>query len=112
MSDNVSGERFIISVGNFSFKDIITMMASALGKKPPHIRAGAFMTGLVWRAGKLKKILSGKHPMITKETATNASSISVYNNNKLLEAFPAFSYTPIGNTIENMARSFIISNQK
>src|SRR2546430_12324933 len=44
MRSDISAERFIVSAGNFSYREIFTGMAQALGKKPPHIRATSFMT--------------------------------------------------------------------
>ncbi len=102
MNSDVEAERFIISGGNFSFREIFTLMAQALNKRPPRIAANSFMTGIAWRLS----ALLGKKNMITKETANNANSMFYYNNQKLLSLFPAFSYTPMTDSIGLMARSF------
>jgi nucleoside-diphosphate-sugar epimerase len=109
MKSDVEGERFIVSAGNFAYKDIFTMMAHALHKKPPHIHAGPVLTGLAWRWDTFKSAVKGTTPVLTKETAANASGASVYNSEKLLKVLPAFTYTPIADTIENMARYFMSS---
>src|SRR5690606_37979368 len=36
MKSDITGERFIVSAGNFSYKEMFTMMAEAMGRKPPH----------------------------------------------------------------------------
>jgi len=112
MDNKTSGERYISSAGNFSFKEVFTIMARALGKKPPHIHAGPFLTGLAWRWSILKNKITGARPLITKETAGNAGGTSIYNNQKLLNAFPSFSYKPLQETIDNMARSFTMYYDK
>jgi len=106
MGSDVEAERFIISGGNFSYKEIFTFMARALHKKPPHIAANSFMTGIAWRLSALQKALLGKKTLVTKETANNANTRSFYNNHKFLSAFPAFSYTSLPDSIDLMARSF------
>ncbi len=106
MRSEHEAERYIISAGNHSYHEIFTLMARALGKKPPHIHANSFITSLIWRWGKLQSMF-GKRPLITKETASNAHSTSLYNNKKLLSALPSFTYTSIEETIQRMAKSFL-----
>jgi dihydroflavonol-4-reductase len=106
MESDISAERFILSAGNIPFREIFNEMAAALEKRPPSRHAGAFATGLVWRWESLKARFSGKHPLITRETARNAQSKSFYNNEKLLKVLPGFSYTPIPESIRDMAKVF------
>lgn len=107
MKSDVNGERFILSVGNYSYKEVFSMMAAALRKRPPHIKASPFMSGLVWRLNALKNALTGKTVTITKETAATAQRKNYYNNTKLLRFFPAFRYTPLENTVNRMAGAFL-----
>jgi len=107
MASDVEAERFIVSSGNHPFREIFTMMAEAIGKKPPRYYAGSFVTGLIWRLGGLYARLTGKNVAITKETARNAHGFSMYNNEKLLRAFPHFSYMPIEESIKYMADAFM-----
>jgi nucleoside-diphosphate-sugar epimerase len=107
MHSEVSGERFILSAGNFPFRDIFNLMADALGRRRPHIHAGAFATGLVWRWSALKAKFGGSKPLITKETARNAQAKSIYKADKIFGALPGFTYTPIEKTIADMAKVFL-----
>ncbi|HTN46150.1 MAG TPA: NAD-dependent epimerase/dehydratase family protein [Flavipsychrobacter sp.] len=107
MNAPISEERFIVSAGNFSYKDIFTLMANALGKKPPQIKAGKFLTGLVWRWNALKSRITGERATITKETASTAQKQVLYDNTKLLEALSDFTYMPIRQTIERMATLYM-----
>lgn len=106
MQSDVSAERFILSSGNEAYKDVFTMMAKELGKKPPHIKASPLLTGLIWRWFTLLRIMGRKKNLITKETAANAQNVSLYNNTKLTGYFPNFTYTPLSATIQRMAQSF------
>jgi dihydroflavonol-4-reductase len=106
MNSDIEAERFIISAGNYSFREIFTQMAHALGRKPPHIKANALIAGLVWRWNALRKALTGRTVTVTKETARTAQRTSTYSNKKFLEYFPQFTYTPIHQTIADMAREY------
>ena len=105
MHSDIEGERYIVSQGNYAYKEIFTRMALALGKRPPHIHAGPFITNMAWRLGRLQAWM-GKKPVITRETARNAQHRSLYSNTKLLQQLPSFSYTPIDETIARMAKAF------
>ncbi len=112
MASGIEEERFILSAGNFAFLEVFTIMAKALGKRPPHWYAPPLLTAIVARLMVLKSKLSGKPPLVTKETANNAALVSLYDNSKLTQALPGFVYTPINSTIEHMARSFSDSYKK
>ena len=112
MSSDIHSERFIISAGNFSYKDIFTMMANELGKRPPHIAANNFLTSLVWRWSMMKSRIFGETATITKETARTSQAQAYYNNEKLLRHLAAFEYTDMKSTIKRMARAFIEDDQK
>jgi dihydroflavonol-4-reductase len=109
MKSDIAGQRFILSSGNHSFREVFTSMAGALNKKPPRYRANALVTGIAWRAGKLRNMLFGTNMAITRETAITAHSSSFYSNSKLLAALPGFTYTSIHSSINLMARSFLES---
>ncbi|HXS35166.1 MAG TPA: NAD-dependent epimerase/dehydratase family protein [Flavipsychrobacter sp.] len=110
MQSDVADERFILSEGNHAFKEVFTLMANALNKKPSAIKASGFMTELVWRFSMLKTRLFNAPATITKETARNAQSLSYYDNSKLLSFFPNYSYTPLSETINRMATVFVKEN--
>jgi nucleoside-diphosphate-sugar epimerase len=106
MDSGVTAERFILSAGNFSYKEIFSKMADALGRKPPSIKAGKLLTGLVWRWSLLKANFFGETATITKETARSSQKQVFYNAAKLLKYLPGFSYTDIGVTINRMALTY------
>lgn len=106
MNSNVRDERFIISENNYSYLELFTKMAKALGKKPPQHKASSFATEIVWRVETLKSKLTGKHTSISKETARTAQVKCEYDNTKFLNTFPDFRYKPMEVTIERMAEAF------
>ena len=104
MQSEVSNQRFIVSEGNHSYKDIFTMMANAMNKKAPHTLAKPWMTNLVWRYYYLKSMLTGKMATITKETAQSAQTIRQFDNLKLLKMLPNFKYIPIKESIQRIVQ--------
>ncbi|GBL34459.1 dihydroflavonol-4-reductase [Filimonas sp.] len=107
MNSDIQNERFIISGGNYSLLDIFTMMARAMGKKPPSKAANSFMTEIVWRFSYLKSQLTGKAATISKETARSSQRIRRFDSSKLLKALPDFRYTDIGETIQRVSSRYM-----
>jgi dihydroflavonol-4-reductase len=112
MRSGANSGRFILSGGNFTYREVFTMMAEALNRKPPRYYAAPWMTGIAWRLSMLKSALAGSEQLITKETARNSNAICHYSNEKLVAEFPEFSYTPIKQTVNLMAQSFLKNKRK
>ena len=107
MESNIEQERFIVGAVNASFLEVFTKMAHALCKKPPHLKASSFVSALAARLLTWQSRLLGKEPMITKETAKSAQTISVYATDKLQKALPDFQYRSLDDTINSMATAYL-----
>lgn len=103
MDHEVSNERYILSCGNFSYRDILTSIAIAMGKKAPTKAAGKGLTALVWRLAYLRSVLNGKVATLTRETARSAHAIRNFDNRKLLRAIPGFQYRDLTQSIARIA---------
>lgn len=57
------------------------------------------MAKLVWRIEAIKGRLTGKKPLVTKETARTAQAKVQFDNSKILKALPSFEFTKIEDTI-------------
>lgn len=99
MNSNVNGERFILCGYNLPYLKVFSAIASSFNKKPPHKQVTPFLAAIVWRVEAIKSFFTKKNPLLTKETAHTAQAIVNFNNNKLLNQFPEFSYTPFETTI-------------
>ncbi|WP_118949532.1 NAD-dependent epimerase/dehydratase family protein [Taibaiella helva] len=106
MNSGISEERFIISNGNFSYKEIFTGLARALKRKPPFKEATPWMSEIVWRAEVLKSRLAGKEITISKASARTAQTRYYYDNGKFLRQFPDFQYRDLEDTFERIAAAF------
>ena len=98
-------ERFVFVEENHSYEDMLSGMAKALGTKVPHIGAGSFLSGLVWRWNAVRKLFGAK-PTVTRETARTAQQKVFYNTDKWQAAFPKFVFTPLAQTLARMAAAY------
>lgn len=107
MESSISGERFIINGENWPFRKLFNSIAIAFGKKQPSREATPFLGEMAWRIEKLKSILTGKKPLLTKESARVAHSKTNFSNRKILQALPGFSFTPLQQSIENACNKYL-----
>jgi len=105
MKSKVTGERYILSEGNYSYRDVFNQIADALGKKRPSILATSMLTELAWRMDKLRSFFTCREPLITKKSAKTATLPCLYDNQKFISEFD-FSYAPVTNTIRAVANEF------
>lgn len=99
MNSNISGQRFILSGENVSFRQIFSSIAKCFGKKPPHKKVTPLLAEFVWRLEALKASFSGKKPLLTRETARTSLAHIRFDTSKILKALPGFHFTPIEETI-------------
>jgi len=111
MDSDISGERFIVSAENRTYRDVFSLMANEFGKRPPHKKVTPFLAGLVWRIEWLKSMLSKKEPMLTRETAVTGQALVEFNNNKLKQFLPSFEYITIEQSIKDVCRELLKRKQ-
>jgi nucleoside-diphosphate-sugar epimerase len=99
MESNVSAERFIISAANKSYREIFNLIATAFNKRAPHKKVTPLIAKIVWRIEAFKSRFTKKAPLLTKETAASALEKVYYDNTKLKQFLPQFSYRSMEETI-------------
>jgi dihydroflavonol-4-reductase len=100
MDSSISGQRFILSGHNTTYKKVFELIAKEFNKKAPHKKVTPLLAAIVWRLEKVKSIFTGKEPLVTKETALTALTKVYYDNSKLKKYLPAFEYRRIEDTIQ------------
>jgi len=108
MDSPAHGERFILSAGSWPYRRVFTEMALAMGKRPPHRRASRWMAGVVWRWETLKSLLSPFDPLLTRETAETARMHVAYDNTKILDRLPGFTFRPLAAVIRDYAGQYSV----
>lgn len=106
MDSDISAERFIISAGNRTYRDVFNLIAKAFGKRQPYKQVTPLMARIVWRIEKIKSRFTGKEPLVTKETAATALAKVNFDNSKLKKFLPGFSYRSIEETITDTCARF------
>ena len=104
MESEVTGQRYVLSADNLYYRDLFNSIATAFNKRLPYKKVTPFLAGIVWRLEALKGLITGKAPLLTKETAATAQAIVKFNNRKFLDAFPNFKYRNLEETIQRVAR--------
>lgn len=100
MNSEITGQRFVLSGENLSYKEIFSSIAKCFGKKPPSKKVTPFLGEMIWRVEEIKSRLTGKKHLLTKETARTAQAKVYFDNSKILKALPQFHFTKIKDTIE------------
>ena len=106
METNITEERFIISHENWEFKKLFDMIADGFGKSHPSWEATSFLSSIAWRFEKIRSVIKGDKPLITKETARIALSKTYWQNDKILKALPGFSFTSLEQCITNACKKY------
>lgn len=111
MDSTITAERFVLSAENWPYRRLFTTMAEALGKKPPHIAAKPWMAEMVWRMAKVKGWITGKRPLITRETARTAQLKVFYDAARIQEALPGFRFRPLEDTLREISAAYLAHRQ-
>jgi len=106
MESTVMNERFVLVGENKPFRDVMDRIADKLGKSRPGIYAGPLLSSFAWKVEFLKWKFTGSKPVITKETARSAAGKFYYSGEKIKKML-AFNFTPIENTIDQVAEVFL-----
>ncbi|MEQ9104207.1 MAG: SDR family oxidoreductase [Rhodothermales bacterium] len=99
-----TGERYLLSGHNLPWKYILESYACAFGVRPPRapLPSGLLMTAAFFLETAAR--LTGKKPLITRETARLSTSMSCYDNSKAGREL-AFAPRPFAQTVERIAAS-------
>lgn len=111
MESNQSHERFIVNGDNWTFQQLFNTIADGFGKKHPHKEASPFIGKIAWRMEKLKSMMSGKKPLLTRQSARVAQSVTYFDNSKILKALPGFSFTPLEKAIQKNCELYLANLQ-
>ncbi len=111
MQSNISGEKFILSSENLSFRDVIWQMADEMKVKRPSIEIGNVLRSVAWRTEAVKSFFTSQRPLITRESAELASINFTYSNEKIKQALN-YNFKPMKETIAETAKVFLKSAEE
>jgi len=106
MESDITGERFIVSAENLTYKDFFNLIAQYLDKPAPRFEAKQWMSEIAWRVEYIKGLITNTKPLITKETAKTANNTYIYSNKKLIET-QGFKFIPIKESVKDSCEYFL-----
>lgn len=106
MESEVEGERFCVSGGMVAYKEFFDEIALRFQKKKPSFKVTSGMMGALWRVEAIKSVLTGKAPLITKETAKTAQ-LKIYQQNDKIRKALDFEFTPLETTLDRVCSSLV-----
>jgi dihydroflavonol-4-reductase len=104
MNGKISGERYIISAENISYKDITAEIAADFGIKPPATLAKRWMMELAWRGASLAAAITRKAPAIDKVSAQEATVLKKFDNSKVKNA-TGIEFKPLSISIKEVCEA-------
>jgi nucleoside-diphosphate-sugar epimerase len=107
LNSKIDQERFIVNAENWSFEALLNTIAKSMHKKSPSRKATAGMSEFAWRWEAFKSWFSKEPPLLTRESARVAQSKTYFDNQKIIQAIPGFSFTPIKQVIEESATLYL-----
>lgn len=102
MGSDVKSERFVVMSENVSYREVFNEISEQLEVPKPTVYAKPWMGNLIWRIEKVKSMLFGGKPMITKGTAGTSHQKNYYSNKKVREKFD-FEFRPVKETIKDLS---------
>jgi hypothetical protein len=100
MQKQIVNERFIVSEGNHSYKDLFKMAAEYFQTKIPQKELKPFITGLAWKLDKIRTTLFMQKPLITRDLHQSAHRKVRFSNEKIINTL-GHQFIPFKKSIED-----------
>ncbi|CAM3486293.1 NAD-dependent epimerase/dehydratase family protein [Pontibacter korlensis] len=94
----ISGERFILNAERMSYKAFFEKAATCFEKKAPSRKVPPMLAEIVWRLEHARSWLTGRRPLITKDTARVARKTHFFSNDKIRKAL-GFEFRPVSESV-------------
>ncbi len=109
--DKCVNERFVLNSSNLTYKEFFSKVAVSLNLKAPDIKVSKLVLEIFWRLSLLISKISGKSPLITKETAATSFRSTAYDGSKISKRLD-FQYKDIDETINELGIKYLNSKDK
>ncbi len=97
-----TGERYILVGENLDYKRLFTLLANSFGHPAPTIALPAWPLQVAWRAERLRTLLFGGRPFVTRHTVRSALMHRRYDNRKALSV-PSIRFRTAEEAVANVA---------
>jgi dihydroflavonol-4-reductase len=106
MQGNFCNDRYIINAENISYKDLFSLIHKSFGLAAPTYKAGKLITGFLWRAETLRSFITGKPPVLTKETAIAVTNTREFSNKKVRDVL-GIPFIPLENSVKDICEWYL-----
>ncbi len=110
-TDEAVGQRFIISGGNISFKEMLTLVATAIGRRPPFVPINRAVLTFVAKIGKLLNRVGWSRQRLTDALARSAVDKTYYDGT-LVCRVTGLKYTPLSETLRRVVTQYLADKKK
>lgn len=107
MESGITEQRYLINGENWPFKKLQDTIAESMGKQKPSRLTSPFILNAARQMEKIRSMISGHKPLLTKDSIKVALSQTYFDNQKFLLAVPDFSFTPLHQTIEEACKLYL-----
>lgn len=102
----INHQRILVVGENKSYKEVFNLMATALKKNPPTIKASKILSSIGWRLLWIWSLITQKDVAVTQETAHSANSKNLYSNKKS-KSLLGIEYRSIEDAVKHTASCFL-----
>lgn len=103
---DISGEKFILSAGQITYKDFFEKVAHKFHKKAPSILLPSSLTSVLWRLESIRTFFTKNTPLITKETALSSSHSFEYQNDKIKQTL-GFEFKKLDESLDRICKKLL-----
>ncbi|MBK9175117.1 MAG: NAD-dependent epimerase/dehydratase family protein [Flavobacteriales bacterium] len=100
-----TGERYLIAGPNASYKQLFAALSEGFGLRAPDREAKPWMLELAWRGERLRSVLTGASPMVTKATVASSLGRRSYSSAKV-SALLGYRFRTLEESVANVV-SFV-----
>jgi nucleoside-diphosphate-sugar epimerase len=109
--DRASQSKYLLNAENLYYKEVFSEIARSLGVKAPTVLARKWMMSIAWRAAWVIGKITGRKPLITRESVANADIKQLFDGSKITREF-GFSYRPIKTSIKDVGELYLKQKMK
>lgn len=111
MEGEFSGERYILSSENTSYKQYFEWIADEMNISPPKYKAGKLLSWMGVLFLKIKNVFSSEKHTITAETVRTANRKYTYSNKKIVDA-TGMKFISVEESVRKTAKLFVKEQKK
>ncbi|HEY9117879.1 MAG TPA: NAD-dependent epimerase/dehydratase family protein [Roseivirga sp.] len=98
MESNIQGERYVVSAGSLPYKEFLTVLSNAFGRKGPTIQVKRWMLRFAVGFEYIRSRITGNEALVNRDTAILSKSKFHFKNDKIRKELN-FEFRPLEETV-------------